>query len=92
MTTSYSVKFRQVYNLKDLHCFSKCSSFFDHVANVNKGTLNQVLMYTTCAIINTNKVLELKWGSNCQSAWLDVYNDDNAIYVLHTEPPIALVL
>ena len=27
-----------------------------------KGTLNQVLTHTTCAIINTNKVLELKWG------------------------------
>jgi len=39
-----------------------CSSFFDHVANVKKGTLNQVLMHTICAIINTNKVLELKWG------------------------------
>lgn len=48
--------------MKDLHCFSKCSSFFDHVANVKKGTLNQVLIHTTCAIININKVLELKWG------------------------------
>jgi len=51
-----------VYNLKDLQCFSKCSSFYDHVANVKQGTLKQVLLHTTCAIINTNKVLELKWG------------------------------
>jgi hypothetical protein len=62
MATSYTVKFRKEYNLKDLHCFSKCSSFFDHVVNVKKGTLNQVLMHRTCGIINTNKVLELKWG------------------------------
>ncbi len=40
--SSDSVKFGKIYNLKDLQCFSKCSSFFGHVPSVKKGSYSLV--------------------------------------------------
>lgn len=40
--TSDKVQFGKIYNLKDLQCFSKCSSFYGHVPNVKKASYSLV--------------------------------------------------
>ena len=49
-------------------------------------------MHTTCGIINSNLVLELKWGVIVRApGWIYIMMTMQ-FYILQTEPPIALVL